>query len=528
MTVISTDHAPPPAGHYVQARVHDDVVYVSGQLPVDVTSETQSVGSIEEQTQQALDNVAAVLRAAGTDVDRVIKTTVYVADIALWDRVNEVYAAFFGDHRPARAVVPTRELHYGYQVEIEAIAELDNSDPQAASSSIEPAQVQALPTPALLIDQGRLVANLQRMQARADANEVALRPHVKTHKSIELAQRQQSLGAEGLTAAKPSEAEVFVKAGFGDVRVAYPVVGPEKLRRLAGLMEQGTHISFCVDTMAGARAASDFFAERRQQASVLIKVDCGYGRVGVRWDDPESVDFAATVFDLPGLDVTGILTHAGQAYRGANGDASEQERLRQVADAERDRMLSFAQTLEETGILASTSRDDFEISIGSTPSMAEFENREEKGFTVTEIRPGTYVFNDCNLVALGAARTTECALTVRTRIVSRRATPSGTQLILDAGKKVFTTDQPYGTTGYGQLLADPATMTPMAGGELHTLSEEHGWVHVDGSTDLAVGDCVRVVPNHACVTVHTQNQMYLISGPTVLDTWTVDARDGVR
>jgi 2-iminobutanoate/2-iminopropanoate deaminase len=125
MNAVSTKNAPPPAGHYEQARVHDGIVYVSGQLPVEPDGSPNGKISrrpIEDQTQQALENVAAVLRAAGSDLDRVLKTTVYVSDIELWDRVNAVYASFFGDHRPARAVVPTRELHHGYQVEIEAVA----------------------------------------------------------------------------------------------------------------------------------------------------------------------------------------------------------------------------------------------------------------------------------------------------------------------------------------------------------------------------------------------------------------------
>ena len=124
MREISTDQAPPPAGHYAQAIVHDGLVYVSGQLAVDPQTGEKRLGDIEAQTRQALANVAAILRAAGSDVDRVLKTTVYVADIALWGRVNAVYAAFFSDHRPARAVVPTRELHYGFLVEIEAVAVL--------------------------------------------------------------------------------------------------------------------------------------------------------------------------------------------------------------------------------------------------------------------------------------------------------------------------------------------------------------------------------------------------------------------
>mgnify|MGYP001031638561 CR=1 FL=1 len=124
MKAIQTPNAPQPAGHYAQAIVHDGLVYVSGQLPIDPRTGGRCTGSIEEQAQRALENVAAILEAAGSRADLVLKTTVYVSDIRLWGRVNAVYAAFFGDHRPARAVVPSRELHYGLLVEIEAVAAL--------------------------------------------------------------------------------------------------------------------------------------------------------------------------------------------------------------------------------------------------------------------------------------------------------------------------------------------------------------------------------------------------------------------
>ena len=122
MIEILTPDAPGPAGHYSQAIVHGGMVYVSGQLPIDPQTGEKRVGSIEEQTEQALQNLAAILRAADSDLDQVVKTTVYISDIQLWGRVNEVYSRFFGKHRPARAVVPTRELHFGFQIEIEAIA----------------------------------------------------------------------------------------------------------------------------------------------------------------------------------------------------------------------------------------------------------------------------------------------------------------------------------------------------------------------------------------------------------------------
>jgi len=122
MQPISTPNAPTPAGHYSQAMVHDGLVFVSGQLPIDPATGEVVEGSIEEQTRRTLANVAAVLEAAGSSLEQVLKATVYVSDITLWGAVNGVYAEVFGEHRPARAVVPTRDLHHGAKIEIEAVA----------------------------------------------------------------------------------------------------------------------------------------------------------------------------------------------------------------------------------------------------------------------------------------------------------------------------------------------------------------------------------------------------------------------
>ena len=125
MKTIMTDNAPRPAGHYSQAVVHNGVVYVSGQLPVDPVSGEKELGAVEAQVRQTLANLRAILLAAGSDLDRVLRTTVYVSDIALWPRVNAAYAEVFGDYRPVRTVVPTRELHHGFAVEIDAIAVIE-------------------------------------------------------------------------------------------------------------------------------------------------------------------------------------------------------------------------------------------------------------------------------------------------------------------------------------------------------------------------------------------------------------------
>ncbi|UCE08843.1 MAG: RidA family protein [bacterium] len=127
MKKISTPNAPIPAGHYSQAIVHNGLVYVSGQLSINPDTGEKILGSIEEQTEQVIKNIAAILEAAGSSLDQVIKTTVYISDIQLWNRVNQVYASYFGDHRPARAIVPTRPLHYGFQIEMEAIATIEAS-----------------------------------------------------------------------------------------------------------------------------------------------------------------------------------------------------------------------------------------------------------------------------------------------------------------------------------------------------------------------------------------------------------------
>lgn len=125
MKFISTPGAPTPAGHYSQAVVHDGLIFVAGQLPIDPTDASRPPGNIEEQTVRALANVSAILASAGSGLDRVLQMTIYVSDVSLWGKVNAVYSRIMGAHRPARAVVPTGELRHGMLIEIQAIAAVD-------------------------------------------------------------------------------------------------------------------------------------------------------------------------------------------------------------------------------------------------------------------------------------------------------------------------------------------------------------------------------------------------------------------
>ena len=382
-----------------------------------------------------------------------------------------------------------------------------------------------IPTPAVLVDASRLTSNLEATQEKADREGVRLRPHTKTHKSIAMANRQRDLGAHGLTVAKMGEAEMFAEAGFDDIRIAYALIGEEKYARALKLNESGCRISFCVDTVEGAHAASSFFSSRGAVADVLIETDIGYGRCGVRWDQPESATFAAKVAALPGLNVVGILTHAGHAYNGPKEDGeSLSEALKRVSDQERDRMLDFADALRTAGVQAAVD-GSLEISIGSTPSISAFTNSERHGFRVTEIRPGNYLYLDMTQVNLGVAPLDQCSLTVLATVISRHDNPDGSQrFFLDSGKKVLTSAGAFRADGYGQILSSTAPAEPLDDTLIHGLSEEHGWVRTSGDVQVSVGDRLRIVPNHACVVVNTQRALYLVEGDEVVDRIAVDGQ----
>ncbi len=383
------------------------------------------------------------------------------------------------------------------------------------------AALHDLPTPCLLIEQSRLTANISAMQARADAQGVRLRPHVKTHKSTALARMQEEAGARGVTVATVGEAECFARAGFDDIRIAYPVVGSDRLARVADLGALA-RVSFCVDTLSGARAASDFFASRGVAAEVLIEVDVGQHRCGIDPDDAQAAALARAIAESPGLRLAGILTHAGQVYKGPPEGVSKEEALRTVSRRERDAMLRFAVRLREAGL---AEPDSFEISIGSTPTMHAFENRREREFRITEIRPGNYIFHDAMQAALGAATLKNCALTVLTTVVSKHRTASGRErLFADAGSKTVASDQGALTDGYGQLLYDARRMEPLPHARIASLSEEHAWIDVPGGSTLEVGDRIRFVPNHACVCMHLHETAWIVNGEDVLDAVPIDAR----
>jgi D-serine deaminase-like pyridoxal phosphate-dependent protein len=352
-------------------------------------------------------------------------------------------------------------------------------------------------TPSVMVELGRLRANVDRAARLAAANGVRLRPHAKTHKMLEVAQLQLAAGAVGLQVAKLGEAEVFVDGGVVDVFVGYPIVGRTKLRRLAELAGRCA-LSVAVDSLAVAEPLSELFSH--QPLSVLLEVDTGLHRTGSAAGGP-AVELAQRIDALAGLRLVGVFTHEGQTY-GARDVAELQARAREACAA----LVETAEQIRARGIDVAT------VSVGSTPSFR---------FAVecpglTEARPGTYVFNDRLQLGLGSATLDEVAAFVVATVV---ACPAPGRAVIDAGSKVLTYD-PAPDGAHGALVGiDGALVT--------RLSEEHGVVELSPETSLRVGDRVVVVPNHICPVINLADSVVVVEDGAVADRWRVAARGRV-
>jgi D-serine deaminase-like pyridoxal phosphate-dependent protein len=361
----------------------------------------------------------------------------------------------------------------------------------------------------VLIDRTRMERNLDRLQSAASRRGLRLRPHAKTHKSIDLAKRQIAGGAVGICCAKLGEAEVFAEAGIDDIRLPYPL-NPVNAERVVDLLDR-TRLSFIVDHMDVARGWSDVMRREGREVEVLVKVDVGFHRCGIDPARDDAADFVARVADFPGLRFRGLLSHAGHAY-GATSEAQ----LRSIAEEEVHVLDDLAGKLRARGMAVE------EISVGATPPIRF--SVEQTG--ITEIRPGNYIYFDRTQVTLGAAAWDDCALTVLARVVSK---PADDRIILDSGSKTLTNDLARGFSpapGYGSILrAISGIQSPDESLLIERLSEEHASVRVvNESHALTPGDLVRVVPNHSCVVSNLVESAWLMNGDDVIERVEISAR----
>jgi len=371
----------------------------------------------------------------------------------------------------------------------------------ADQTILDPGQV--LDTPVMVVDEAILHRNIAEMQAFASSVGVNLRPHIKTHKTPRIARLQIQAGAVGVTCAKLGEAEVMAReAGVQDILIAYPIVGQPKIDRLLALMDHA-HMTIAFDTFAAASALSAATAGAGRTLDLYLEVNTGQDRAGARAGE-EALELGRRIAGLPGVRVVGVMTHEGHA------GASAPDIIADKAKAAGRALVETAELLRQAGVPVTT------VSVGSTPSSPYTPTIPG----VTEMRPGTYVFNDNTGFRHGRMGPDRCAARIAATVVSR---PSPDRAVIDAGSKALAMDPSPSHPGHGYIVGHPdATIA--------RISEEHGVVLLPGENEAGfdVGDRVEVIPNHICPTINLTDELFIVRDGKVIDAWKVAARGKVR
>lgn len=342
-----------------------------------------------------------------------------------------------------------------------------------------------LRTPYLAVDLDVLTRNIERTQQWADDRGLRLRPHVKTHKCVEIARLQVEAGASGITVATIGEAEVFIAAGFDDVFVAYPLwPSPDARARLRDLVPRA-RLMIGIDSVESAQGWAGLGAR------ALVEVDSGHHRSGVA---PAHAGELARDAEALGLPVDGVFTFPGHSYAPGEG------RTRAAAD-EQEALAAASASLWAAGV------EPLVVSGGSTPSLVG------TGAGPTEVRPGVYVFNDAQQWELESCGPADVALTCHATVVSH----AGGRLVLDSGSKALAADRAPWASGFGRLLDFPDA-------RIVILSEHHAVAELGGAPLPRLGTPVRVVPNHACNAVNLADSLEVFDGHVHVGTWAVAAR----
>ena len=343
-----------------------------------------------------------------------------------------------------------------------------------------------LDTPAPVVELRVVEDNLARMQAYCDRHGLKLRPHIKTHKIVALARRQIELGAAGITCQKLGEAEVMVNGGIRDILISYPLVGWMKAKRLASLAGRAT-VTAVADSREGVATLAEAAHSAQARIGVLVEFDSGANRTGVRTPE-EVLPLAQAVRREPFLEFRGLMTYP-------------------LSELTAPFVRAARELLAREGIGCDV------VSGGGTPGA--YSSHLVEG--LTELRVGTYIYNDRTIIGLTSETADTCAFHVLATVVSR---PAADRAIIDAGSKTLSSDlvPPRIGTGHGLIIGYPDA-------SIERLNEEHGMVDLSKSARKPViGERLAIIPNHVCVVSNLHDEVYFTRDGSGYEPWKIDAR----
>jgi D-serine deaminase-like pyridoxal phosphate-dependent protein len=365
----------------------------------------------------------------------------------------------------------------------------------------------SLPTPCLVLDIDRVKRNIAGINDRVRSLGTRLRPHVKTHKCVELARLQTAGHSGALTVSTLAEARVFAANGFTDITYAVPIE-PGKFNAALEIIQKGVRLSLITDDPAIPPLLDEAAGRAGVKIPVLLEVDCGYHRTGV---EPRSLEALATVrciVDSKHLLFEGLLTHAGHSYH-----CVSREEVLAVARIERDSMVGLAEELRAKGISVPV------ISIGSTPTITHVDHLTG----IDEVRPGNYIFFDAFQATLGSCSFDDCALTVLASVVHRDAVRR--KVAIDAGAIALSKD--LGAVdldplcGYGVVCSLEGKDVGL---RVHSVSQEHGMIPVEDDglfCRLKVGARLRIAVNHSCLAAAQHGHYNILERGEIVDQWKI-------
>ena len=355
--------------------------------------------------------------------------------------------------------------------------------------------LDALATPSVLVDRAKLNANIRSMQAICDEHRVELRPHMKTHKMVEVARLQLAAGARGLTCAKLGEAEAMLPSGVRSIFVAHSLVDRRQAGRIAALTEQLDDFRVGLTSEAHLEPLTQLASAVGRKLPVMMAIDTGLGREGLR-DAAAAQRVAAALVTNRHLELRGFYNHEGQLY----GTPREQ----------------VATKVEEMLQFLTSIRDLIDPSLALWPGCSVTAKRiaASSAGRVQAVRPGAYMFGDIALTrTTGVMTDQEVAVHVLATVVDR---PEPGLALIDAGSKTFSSDRT--AENIYAIAADGRDLSVVR------VNEEHGYVRGTHVNALRIGERIQFTPAHVCTVINLANQVSVMESDGVVDTWTVEAR----